>query len=205
MPIPKTVFFQKQAFVFYALVSLVLLNRFCPKQNIFFLYYLIKKSLISTKNFSKKKLPYLKNLLPSKRFILANTNKLERTLFSATLKTVSFLLNSKKEIGLFYHRSYTINAPFFTLFPKTEVYSLTSLTLFYIFFKSHLNKKTLLLKPNVVNALSKLKLASLQINRSLSSALLTPKNSTTDLVAFQTLNDYFFAPSFYSNINKKSR
>lgn len=169
------------------------------------MYYLIKKSLISTKNFSKKKLPYLKNLLPSKRFLLSNTNKLERTLFSATLKTVSFLSNSKKKTGLLYHRSYTINAPFFTLFPKTEVYSLTSLTLFYIFFKSHLNKKTLLLKLNVVNAFSKLKLASLQINRSLSSALLTPKNSTTDLVAFQTLNDYFFAPSFYSNINKKSR
>ena len=170
------------------------------------MHYLIKKNLSSTKTLSKIKLPFVKTILNSKRELLSQIYKLYRFIFIATLNALNYFKCQKKKDEPVYQRIKLVATPFFSELKKKELYSLTNLTFFYIFFKTQLNKKELLSKSTVLNFLNKLKLASLQRNHfNATNNAPFRRNSTTDLATFQTLNDYFFAPSFYTSINKKSR
>lgn len=77
--------------------------------------------------------------------------------------------------------------------------------LLYIF----LREQYLLKKPNLLLKFKKLlpafKLMVINQSTSFCQKLQTGQGSSQNLVLYQTLNDYFFSPSFYFNINKGSR
>ena len=77
--------------------------------------------------------------------------------------------------------------------------------LLYIF----LREQYLLKKPNLLSKFKKLlpafKLMVVSQSTSFCQKMQTGHGSSQNLVLYQTLNDYFFSPSFYFNINKGSR
>ena len=98
------------------------------------------------------------------------------------------------------------NINFFLTAYKTKGYSFTNnLLSFYTIFKAA--KAYLRLKKNTrfVGLITLLKLQSLTGANTKGSLFVSNKQSSKDLQLLQTLNDYFFAPSFFSNINKNSR
>ena len=98
------------------------------------------------------------------------------------------------------------NINFFLTAYKTKNYSLANnLLSFYTVFKAA--KAYLRLKKNsrFVGLFTLLKLQSLAPVSSKGGFFVPGKRSSKDLQLLQTLNDYFFAPSFFSNINKNSR
>jgi len=89
---------------------------------------------------------------------------------------------------------------------KTKGHSFVNKLLsFYIVFKAA--KSYLRLKKNTgfVGLITLLKLQSLTSTNGRVASFSPNSQSSKDLQLFQTLNDYFFAPSFFSNINKNSR
>lgn len=141
----------------------------------------------------------------TKRQLISQSAKLDRFVFNKANYAARFITRTKNETAQAQQRNYLVGPALFSFAPKTEIASLPTLVLFYVSFKLYQNKKLLLTKKNVVATLSRLKLATLRAVPAFSNGSALLKNSTSDLQTFQTLNDYFFAPSFYTSINKKSR
>lgn len=161
--------------------------------------------MISTKALKKEKTTFFKNFLVTKKQLIGQSNRLDRFFFNKAGFITNFNTSLKKKTNQVSQSAYLITPSFFNFIYKTETMSLATLASFYFSFKLYRNKSALLTKRNIVSTLCKLKLATIGTSQgtSLQSNLL--KNTTSDLQTFQTLNDYFFAPSFYTSINKKSR
>lgn len=171
------------------------------------MYYFLKKAISNPEQKNVAKETTLKfNLLKETVSFKPIKPELETIFISFTklnnyLESNLFLQNKPKSN----FDNFLLKTNFFYPIYKTELNGISSIITFYVFFKLNQKKKYLLSQSRVSSLITTLKFYTTFKESALNFSTVLNQNTSTNLRLFQTLNDYFFAPSFYTNINKNSR